>query len=371
MSLKKYKQTPIHVVEDHHEVIPHIYKSMGAKYLPLENNTLVHFDSHPDMLIPHNLQADDVTDKYKLFTELSIENWIMPAVYAGHFNKLIWIKQEWCNQMDDGSYVFHVGKYEKSGQIKLTATNSYFVSEVLYAPLEELTNVKQVTLIVVTFKTQNMNESFDKMRQLLSLENDSYVLDIDLDYFSTRNPFQELYKLANLYERLQTIYKCETPSTSNTEELSKFVATRSEQLNNLKQFFMNLGDEKVKDLFDETTCELLTQLVNEVNKYYTIVDWELIHEAGCTCDDMARPLPHHVTDQDQLIPLIDNTFKFWFSVVDQAKPPVLITISRSSEDDYCPPEQVDVIESHVLSLLRKKYDTNDLHLHYAENSDSE
>jgi hypothetical protein len=33
-------------------VLPHIYKLIGAKHLPLENNTLVHLDSHPDMLIP-------------------------------------------------------------------------------------------------------------------------------------------------------------------------------------------------------------------------------------------------------------------------------------------------------------------------------
>ncbi len=38
--------------EDHHDVLPHIYKAIGAKYLPLEKNTLVHLDSHPDLLIP-------------------------------------------------------------------------------------------------------------------------------------------------------------------------------------------------------------------------------------------------------------------------------------------------------------------------------
>lgn len=369
MSIKKYKQIPIHVVEDHHEVLPHIYRSMGGKYLPLHNNTLVHFDSHPDLLIPQSLLADDVNDKIKLFSELSIENWIMPAVYAGHFNKIIWIKQTWCNQMDNGQYVFHVGKCEKSGHIRLTATNTYFVSEVLYAPLEDLVNVREVKLIVITFDAENSKDKIDEMKSLLNLGNDSYVLDIDLDFFSTRNPFQDLYKLANLYDRLREIYKCQVPDTNDKERLSEFVTSRRRQLNNLKSFFLNIGDETSKELFDERNYAQLRELVTEVNKYYTIVDWELIHEAGCTCDELERSLPHHVTETNLLLPLIEAMFNIWFSVADQAKPPVLITISRSSEDDYCPPEQVDVIEEHVLSELRRHYDTSELHLHYQEDSE--
>ena len=38
-------------------------KNIGAKYLPLENNTLVHFDSHPDMLLPKDLEPEDAFDK--------------------------------------------------------------------------------------------------------------------------------------------------------------------------------------------------------------------------------------------------------------------------------------------------------------------
>lgn len=371
MSIKKYKQIPIHVVEDHHEVLPYIYRSMGGKYLPLQNNTLVHFDSHPDLLIPQSLKADDVNDKYKLFSELSIENWIMPAVYAGHFNKIIWIKQAWCNQMDDGTYVFHVGKCEKTGFIRLTATNTYFVSEVLYAPLKELTNVREVKLVVITFDANSSLDKVDEIKSLLCLDSESYVLDIDLDFFSTRNPFQDIYKLANLYDRLRVVYKCDVPNDDDREKLREFVTSRTRQLNNLKSFFQNIGDETLKDLFDETTYHQLTELVAEVNKYYTIVDWALIHEAGCTCDDVDRSLPHHVTDLDQLVPLTDAMFKIWFSVADQAKPPVLITISRSSEDDYCPPEQVDLIEKQVLSVLRKHYDTSELYLHYEDDGDGE
>lgn len=49
------------------QVLPHIYRAIGSKHLPLADLTLVHFDSHPDMLIPVDMMADTVYDKENLF----------------------------------------------------------------------------------------------------------------------------------------------------------------------------------------------------------------------------------------------------------------------------------------------------------------
>lgn len=43
---------------------------------------------------------------------------------------------------------------------------------------------------------------------------------------------------------------------------------------------------------------------------------------------------------------------------------------RSSLDDYCPSEQVDIIQEKVLSLLGFVYGTLDVHLDYSSNSSS-
>lgn len=42
--------------------------------------------------------------------------------------------------------------------------------------------------------------------------------------------------------------------------------------------------------------------------------------------------------------------------------------SRSSLDDYCPPEQVDMIQEKVLDVLHSLYGTLDTHLVYLEAS---
>ncbi|KAJ7338451.1 hypothetical protein JRQ81_012309, partial [Phrynocephalus forsythii] len=109
-SLRAYPTMPVWVVEDHHDVLPFIYRAIGSKHLPADNISFIHLDSHPDLLIPVNMPADTVFDKEALFSELSIENWIMPAVYAGHFSQVVWLHPPWAQQMQEGIHHFLVGK---------------------------------------------------------------------------------------------------------------------------------------------------------------------------------------------------------------------------------------------------------------------
>jgi hypothetical protein len=71
---KRYvnKQPCLLSVASYFQVLPFIYRCMGSKHLPLEGNTLIHLDSHPDMLIPKGMPADTVWDKYELFRSVSL-----------------------------------------------------------------------------------------------------------------------------------------------------------------------------------------------------------------------------------------------------------------------------------------------------------
>ncbi|KAG8225172.1 hypothetical protein J437_LFUL006697 [Ladona fulva] len=111
------------------KVLPFIYRCMGSKHLPLEGNAIIHLDSHPDMLIPKGMSAEAVWDKNILFEHLSIENWMLPAAYAGHFGALIWVKPPWANQMEDSSSSFQIGQHTSTGQIRLIVLFHYFPKE--------------------------------------------------------------------------------------------------------------------------------------------------------------------------------------------------------------------------------------------------
>ena len=84
---------------------------------------------------------------------------------------------------------------------RVTLAESYFLSELLYSPSKDLDNISTVSLLVVTFppngewdratraKKAKMSDSgsLDALKLLTGSQH--WILDIDLDFFSTANPF--------------------------------------------------------------------------------------------------------------------------------------------------------------------------------------
>ena len=128
----------------------------------MENNTLVHFDSHPDLLLPSDLSPDEAFDKYQLFQKLSIENWILPGVFVGVFKTVIWVCPWWSHQIQPGEYSFEVGRNPSTNALSVTCLESYYISEGLFSPRENLVDTKEVTLIVI-----KLDENEENMRKYL------------------------------------------------------------------------------------------------------------------------------------------------------------------------------------------------------------
>ncbi|XP_021939042.1 UPF0489 protein C5orf22 homolog isoform X2 [Zootermopsis nevadensis] len=362
---KKFKELPIYIAENHNEVLPFIYRCMGSKHLPLEGNTIIHLDSHPDMLIPKGMPADTVWDKHELFSRLSIENWMMPAAYAGHFSNLVWIKPPWAKQMMDRAHTFLIGRHRLSGEIRLSSTEAYFLSEALYSSPAELDNSRQVILQVATVgahlfspdKKDDFQELGKMFRQYIAREGDPFILDIDLDFFSTRNPFRGLYENADLYSHLRELYNFQRPANEQDPKcIQKAIEEREAQLSELEAIFGHLQEHRGLQNYQDTSSprfQAVASLVQEVETHYPgdQVDWTLVHDAGCTCDD--TELPHHVTSRDDIQQLITSSFTGLLCSL--PGPPTIVTISRSSEDDYCPPEDVEFIQEAVLKVLRQNF----------------
>lgn len=371
-TLKKHKKIPVYVVEDHHHVLPFIYRNIGSKHLPLEGITLIHFDSHPDMLIPKDMPAETVYEKDELLETISIENWIMPAVYAGHFKNLVWVKPPWANQMKDQSSDFTIGKLKEKGTIRLECQENYFVSECLYANANEMENTRKVSLHVVTLgkRIDDQTDDIKALRNIIDKHKYPIILDVDLDFFSTRNPFKNIYERANLYERLKKLYHYDPSSYADAKSIVEIAEKRRVYVESLEKIFHHLEStrtlpEAEKDFENYDKIEEL-KIIMEENYQDKDIDWHLVHDAGCTCDD--SELPHHVSSEEELEVLFDSFETF---VELMKKNPVIVTVSRSTEDDYTPFEQVEKIQDRVISILKNRFDCDEPLLQYLDDTETE
>ncbi|XP_076358225.1 misexpression suppressor of ras 6 isoform X3 [Tachypleus tridentatus] len=162
MFKKQKVPLPVVVVEDHNEVLYHIYRAIGRKLLPFADGTIIHLDSHPDLLLPKNFDLDRIWDKHYIFNSVNIENWLLPAALAGHFRNIYWVKPSWSRQVEDGIHHFQIGRHKRTGQVRLTCTEPYFVSELLYAPATDLERPREITLGVCTVGgTEGRNTGHD------------------------------------------------------------------------------------------------------------------------------------------------------------------------------------------------------------------
>ncbi|KAJ6646031.1 UPF0489 protein C5orf22 like [Pseudolycoriella hygida] len=362
--LRKFEKIPIFIVENHNEVLEFIYRCLGSRHLPFNKNVIIHFDSHPDMTVPRNMPSEFVFHKSKLLDAVSIENWMMPACFAGHFNRLVWMKPYWAKQIDDNDYEFVIGDY--CGKIRVNSMLEYFLSEGSYCHESEMMEKKLIDL-----KVRTLSNDFVGHSDLLSSEN-IYILDIDLDFFSTYNPFLRIFEKADVYQKLKEIFLYTWPKYSkHSDEISAKVRERENQLNELERVFKYVADNgslqgmEVPEIL-QPVWGLINNLVTDVRENYTNVDWTLIYDAGCTWD--STELPHHRSTSQEIDALIDQFKQF---LLELKLPPTIITISRSSYDDYCPVDQVEYIQDKVLDTLKEIYQdqlTNDPIFYYKDDS---
>lgn len=349
MKTKKFKKLPVFIVENHNDVLELILPSLANRYLPFQNNLIVHFDSHPDCCLPRDMKAETVFDRSLLLESLSIENWLMPLSYAGCLSTIVWVHPNFAHQIPNGLHRFSVGDF--NGKICVSSSLDYFLSDGAYQREELLDNKKLVKLYV-----KQIEDSLNEM-----IGDHPWILDIDLDYFSTFNPFISIYPKANTYTKLKEIFHIEKSYNSeDPESLLKYVEERNRHLDFFERIFQHMtqngnldkfqiNDESLRDKF-----QLAKELIESLCHHYSIydIDWNLINDAGCTTDDDEFQLPHHESTDEEIKEAVKKLEVFLKGI---KKNPEIITICRSTIDGYTPPSQIEMIQESVLSALRNVY----------------
>ena len=222
-SKKRQRATPrpleVHVVEDHADVLEHLYDSIGvsgregrgggatclhltythppatqAKRTPFSKLDWIHFDSHPDLTLPPALSASTVRDPQALYEVLDESEggnaeFILPAVFAGHVTRVTWVRPPWARQLPDGLHRFHVGVEKASACLRVTLPAVYYLDEGLHCSLQEMDTDSAAALELRVCPVEDSETLLPK--RPAAEGSGGWLLDICLDYYSTENPFLE------------------------------------------------------------------------------------------------------------------------------------------------------------------------------------
>ncbi|XP_062986329.1 UPF0489 protein C5orf22 homolog isoform X2 [Elgaria multicarinata webbii] len=393
--LRSYPTLPVWVVEDHHDVLPFIYRAIGSKHLPTSNISFLHLDSHPDLLIPVNMPADTVFDKDALFGVTSTDNYFLSDglyVPAGqlenekslHLTVCLVNPSEASDNGEERRALPSAKKLKLSGvegAPTAVASSSKAAGALLSCNCEDAQTKGLEKAVPVYEKPDSFQapsgscafgnhtcQTTELVKDVLQVlqKGAAYVLDIDLDFFSVKNPFKEIYTQEE-YKILQELYSFKKPNSNSSEEdLLDCVENRIHQLEDLEAAFADLCDddteENLKRWASNPGMKSLVQLVHSLKNRMGTPDYEMVHQAGLTCD--YSEIPHHVSTEQEIEGLVQSVK----DVLRSLPKPTLVTIARSSLDDYCPAEQVELIQEKVLNVLRSTYGTLDVHLEYLENA---
>ncbi len=148
---------------------------------------------------------------------------------------MVWVRPPWSSQLTDGEREFEVGVEASSGHLRVTCAEPYFASEGISCAREEMERAAKVRLLVVPADDHAIARKVPLVATELRWHPDIHppprvvfyppsqvcqflgppdgetglLLDVDLDFFSTRNPFLDLHSRANLYGRLRALYSFE------------------------------------------------------------------------------------------------------------------------------------------------------------------
>ncbi|KAK3092112.1 hypothetical protein FSP39_025310 [Pinctada imbricata] len=208
----------VHIVEEHHEVLPIWMNAVSHGTIPKTGNTLIHIDGHSDMAIPFLVQGypffrlpRDSKEIIKMMQRNDV--FIVQAGMAGLLKRIIWIWPRWVTDVEN----WHVVSTLKIGFAYVTVGEALrekvmctcFSSKSKHESCEYITknvaskNEQRVKPIhpkqchskrTIMFETLNEDAALkmlkDKSHWLSDKEN--VMLDIDEDYYGCTYASQSL-----------------------------------------------------------------------------------------------------------------------------------------------------------------------------------
>jgi len=339
-----------------------------------------------------------------------IAQWMLPAVYGGHFRCIWWVRPSWAEQIADGEYNIMVGRSQRrsevaesgdgagifppqrardarqlmSGEvrsegaswtnavssppetIRVSCAEPYFVEDGTYCPESELVAAKPLRLLV----SQLPLESADSRAELHLNRGSGWTLDVCLDYFACGNPFLNGTR-PNIASPFAAAQNAASFRQSPVDNLAAFYAKRSAFDAAYAAVLRGEGsDGSFNSTCGESQLEALGCFLPEDRREALLADLRValrsareselqqILEAG----DMVT-LPLHPATEGELKERL-AAFKAFVSRLCSDRGlgtrPSAVTIARSVVDGFCPMRWLCVLEQGVFEVLRECFDALDV-----------
>lgn len=327
---------PVIVMDQHHRANKYIQQYIEENVVPKTGNTLIHLDAHIDELVPEDMQIrvqlESKSTKFRLYRGFGIENWIKAGVDNECFKHVIWVKPPWAIQTSDG-----------------------------HRDLENGVTLDIKTLGKSIF--ENGEEDFDGFKTLFSKylsPGDPYILDLELNFFSSDNPFTTDYPDAEgYYPKLSDIFKLNVPAKTDQESLERAAEQRNKDLEEMNEILEYLEKNRILPEIDGELSEIYKKIVDlreELLKKYedTDINWHNIYESGVACNNHLLPV-HHTKRED-----IEKMFELVAKLLDILEtPPAIVTIALMYEyDRYVPRDDYEYLQEKLQDFFTEKYETN-------------
>jgi len=350
------------IVESHQHALEH-YHSVIRKFKIFEPWFMIHFDAHPDLACPQcpavacfsPRQEMALTQKnlYELLdlSETGIAEWIIPLVMAAELKTINWVKPGFSSQFPLGRHVYNVGAYHDDSSsesspvqsfldlpdtaiIQTDFDTSYYQDDGAVVQSSSLLLAQQLELVVTELPTKTFVACDDNKQR--------WALDICLDYFACQNPFlSDIDKVnpAATKALLSFMRDAEVGPERTSADLKQMVATalmEDENMTIMDQLAKYFGSAETAIVHVNT----LKQHTDKDSSLRSLVlkaipNWDMPHDASSA-------------DKEKIIEAISQMEE---ALKDCTSAPFLITICRSSDDEFTPPWLVEFIQQQVLELL--------------------
>ncbi|WP_445627681.1 UPF0489 family protein [Nostoc sp. DSM 114167] len=164
---------PVFIMEEHHEAFWIWHYAISQNIIPKSKNILLHIDEHSDMATPRFTRSlsslnGNFQEIYEFtYRQLNIASFIIPAVYQRVFDRVFWLRP------------------------RLKEPSSEFMCVYACDPEETIfltKNVKNIGAFLLDPKYKTAKYTCLTVKDEFP-ENQTVVLDIDLDYFSCNNRY--------------------------------------------------------------------------------------------------------------------------------------------------------------------------------------